>query len=61
MLTKQCTSLIGFGTGDTIAQLVTNGTVNPLRTAKLATFGFLVDAPCGHKFYSAPLCLLACI
>lgn len=61
LFTKQCTSLIGYGLGDTMAQLATTGTVNPLRVAKLASFGFLVDAPCAHQFYSASIaCSCGC-
>lgn len=57
MLTKQWTSFVGFGLGDTVAQLVTEGSLDPTRTAILALYGWLVDAPCGNAFYSAaPRC-----
>ena len=55
MLTKQWTSFVGFGMGDTIAQLVTEGSLDPTRTAILALYGWLVDAPCGNAFYRALL------
>lgn len=46
LLTKCCTSLVGFIVGDTIAQLLTRDhRFNGLRTLRFAIIGFFLHAP----------------
>ena len=54
LLTKACTSLIGFTAGDVLAQNFINEGDQPYdvsRTLRLASFGFLLHGTTGHYFY----------
>ena len=52
LLTKGCTSMIGFLLGDVMAQLLIEKVAyNWYRTFRLATFGLLVHGTTGHWFY----------
>lgn len=54
--TKAMTSLIGFFIGDLIAQKFlgeNKGSLDWARSARMASFGFLIHGPTGHYFYSA--------
>lgn len=53
LLTKACTSLVGFTAGDLLAQnfVEDNGAYDPMRTLRLGSFGFLVHGTTGHYFY----------
>jgi len=54
LLTKACTSLIGFTAGDVLAQNFINDGDQPYdvsRTLRLASFGFLLHGTTGHYFY----------
>ena len=53
ILSKSATSFVGFGVGDTIAQL-TGSSDHPLdgaRTLRMAAFGACVTGPAGHVWY----------
>lgn len=50
--TKAGTSLVGFILGDLLAQtLEGNGTIDPLRMARLGIYGLTLDGPVGHMWY----------
>ena len=53
LLTKACTSLVGFTAGDLLAQnfVEDNEKYDPMRTFRLASFGFLCHGTTGHYFY----------
>merc|ERR1712187_1020735 len=55
LLIKALTSLVGFTTGDILAQkFISNDDNKPydlFRTLRLASFGFLLHGPTGHYFY----------
>jgi protein Mpv17 len=53
LLTKACTSLVGFTAGDLLAQnfVEDNGKYDPMRTLRLGSFGFLIHGTTGHYFY----------
>jgi protein Mpv17 len=53
ILTKALTSLTGFTLGDVLAQkfVEKDKAYDFARTARLASFGFLVHGPTGHFFY----------
>ena len=53
LLTKACTSLIGFTAGDVLAQNFVDKSekYDFARTARLASFGFLIHGTTGHYFY----------
>mmetsp|Transcript_31236 Transcript_31236/g.36443 ORF Transcript_31236/g.36443 Transcript_31236/m.36443 type:complete len:183 (-) Transcript_31236:233-781(-) len=53
VLTKACTSLVGFTAGDVLAQkfVEPDSAYDPIRTLKLASFGFFVHGTTGHYFY----------
>lgn len=54
LLTKACTSLIGFTAGDVLAQNFINDDGQPydvMRTIRLGSFGFLLHGTTGHYFY----------
>jgi protein Mpv17 len=52
LLTKACTSLVGFVLGDLIAQHFSHpGAIDILRAARLGAYGFLIDGPVGSKWY----------
>lgn len=52
LLTKACTSLVGFVLGDLIAQHFSHpGAVDVLRAARLGAYGFLIDGPIGSIWY----------
>lgn len=53
LLTKACTSLVGFTAGDLLAQnfVEDNDKYDPMRTLRLGSFGFLVHGTTGHYFY----------
>lgn len=53
LLIKGLTSMIGFTLGDMMAQLFIEkkGPYDPIRTARLASFGFLVHGTTSHWFY----------
>lgn len=50
--TKAGTSLVGFLIGDLLAQaLEGHGNFDPLRMARLGTYGLFLDGPIGHVWY----------
>jgi len=54
LLTKACTSLVGFTVGDVLAQNFVNEDGKPydiMRTMRLGTFGLLLHGTTGHYFY----------
>jgi protein Mpv17 len=52
LLTKACTSMVGFVLGDLIAQHFSHpGAVDILRAARLGAYGFLIDGPIGSMWY----------
>ena len=53
LLTKACTSLVGFTAGDVLAQnfVEKDGPYDPMRTLRLSSFGFLIHGTTGHYFY----------
>ncbi|KAJ8599436.1 hypothetical protein CTAYLR_007999 [Chrysophaeum taylorii] len=53
LLIKGLTSFVGFTLGDILAQLFIEkkGPYDPVRTARLASFGFLVHGTTSHWFY----------
>jgi len=54
LLTKMCTSLVGFSAGDVLAQKFINddgAAYDPMRTIRLGSFGFLCHGSTGHFFY----------
>lgn len=52
LLTKACTSLVGFVLGDLIAQHFSHpGFVDVLRAVRLGAYGFLIDGPVGSLWY----------
>mmetsp|Transcript_6133 Transcript_6133/g.3683 ORF Transcript_6133/g.3683 Transcript_6133/m.3683 type:complete len:184 (+) Transcript_6133:97-648(+) len=53
LLTKACTSLVGFTAGDVLAQnfVEKEGAYDPMRTLRLGSFGFLIHGTTGHYFY----------
>ena len=54
LLTKALTSLVGFTTGDVLAQNFVEGSDEPydfMRTVRLGSFGLLVHGTTGHYFY----------
>ena len=54
LLTKMCTSLVGFSAGDVLAQKFINdddAPYDPMRTIRLGSFGFLCHGSTGHLFY----------
>jgi protein Mpv17 len=53
ILTKACTSLIGFTAGDALAQnfVEDNEKYDYMRTLRLGSFGFLLHGTSGHFFY----------
>jgi protein Mpv17 len=53
LLTKACTSLIGFTAGDVLAQnfVEKKERYDFARTLRLASFGFLIHGTTGHYFY----------
>jgi len=53
LLIKGLTSFVGFTIGDLLAQLFIekSGPYDPLRTLRLASFGFLVHGTTSHWFY----------
>ncbi len=53
LLTKACTSLVGFTAGDLLAQnfVEDNEKYDPMRTLRLSSFGFFLHGTSGHYFY----------
>lgn len=52
LLTKACTSFVGFMIGDLIAQNVAHhGAIDPLRVMRLGLYGLMLDGPLGSKWY----------
>eukprot|EP00638_Chattonella_subsalsa_P007151 CAMPEP_0117735494 /NCGR_PEP_ID=MMETSP0947-20121206/1341_1 /TAXON_ID=44440 /ORGANISM="Chattonella subsalsa, Strain CCMP2191" /LENGTH=193 /DNA_ID=CAMNT_0005550551 /DNA_START=72 /DNA_END=650 /DNA_ORIENTATION=- len=53
ILTKACTSLVGFSVGDILAQKFVDkaNKMDWTRMARLASFGFLIHGTAGHFFY----------
>jgi protein Mpv17 len=52
VLTKACTSGLGFMIGDLLAQKLTGSTpFNVLRCLRLGTYGLTLDGPVGHLWY----------
>lgn len=54
LLTKALTSLVGFTTGDVLAQcfIEKDGKAyDPMRTVRMGSFGFLLHGTTGHYFY----------
>jgi len=53
LVTKACTSLVGFSVGDILAQKFINkgSSFDFKRLARLSSFGFLIHGPMGHYFY----------
>jgi protein Mpv17 len=53
VLTKACTSLVGFAVGDVIAQTLVEGAevIDTVRLLKLSSFGCLVHGTTCHFFY----------
>lgn len=52
LLTKACTSLIGFGLSDVLTQIfIEKIPLNYNRLIKMASFGFLIHGTTGHYFY----------
>eukprot|EP00631_Chrysoreinhardia_giraudii_P008094 CAMPEP_0197427248 /NCGR_PEP_ID=MMETSP1170-20131217/37704_1 /TAXON_ID=54406 /ORGANISM="Sarcinochrysis sp, Strain CCMP770" /LENGTH=215 /DNA_ID=CAMNT_0042954931 /DNA_START=53 /DNA_END=700 /DNA_ORIENTATION=+ len=52
LLTKACTSLVGFGLSDAMTQiLIEKIDFNAMRLVKMASFGFLIHGTTGHYFY----------
>mmetsp|Transcript_13640 Transcript_13640/g.20056 ORF Transcript_13640/g.20056 Transcript_13640/m.20056 type:complete len:237 (-) Transcript_13640:346-1056(-) len=54
ILTKACTSFVGFSVGDVLAQkfIATEGDFDYKRLARLATFGFTIHGTIGHFWYN---------
>ena len=55
LLTKMCTSLVGFGLGDVLAQrfLDKNLQLDTKRLFRMMSFGFLIHGSTGHYWYQA--------
>ncbi|KAJ1452574.1 hypothetical protein M885DRAFT_526287 [Pelagophyceae sp. CCMP2097] len=55
LVVKACTSLVGFGLGDLLAQKLVDKkeSIDWKRTARMATFGLLWHGPSGHYFYGS--------
>lgn len=56
IMTKACTSLVGFFIGDLLAQKLLgekDAPLDPWRLARMAAFGLLIHGPTGHYFYNA--------
>ena len=52
LLTKSCSSFVGFLLGDLLSQMLTSTSkFNIVRFLRMGTFGALVHAPAGHFFY----------
>ncbi|GBF95122.1 hypothetical protein Rsub_07706 [Raphidocelis subcapitata] len=53
LLTKACTSLVGFMIGDLIAQSVAHpgAPIDALRVLRLGLYGLMIDGPMGAKWY----------
>lgn len=52
LLTKSCSSFVGFLLGDFLSQMLTSTSkFNMVRFLRMGTFGALVHAPAGHLFY----------
>ncbi|CAM9117064.1 unnamed protein product [Heterosigma akashiwo] len=53
ILTKACTSLVGFSVGDVLAQKLIDKAdkLDVPRIARLASFGFFIHGTAGHFFY----------
>lgn len=52
LLTKACTSFVGFMLGDLIAQHISHpGAVDVLRIIRLGCYGLLIDGPVGSLWY----------
>ena len=51
LLTKSCTSFTGFIIGDSIAQYSTEPKFDKWRTARFATYGFVMHGPLCHFLY----------
>ena len=52
LLTKSCSSFVGFLVGDFLSQILTSrDKFNIVRFLRMGTFGALVHAPAGHIFY----------
>ena len=54
LLTKALTSLVGFTTGDVLAQCFIENdgkAYDPMRTVRMGSFGFLLHGTTGHYFY----------
>jgi len=53
ILTKMCTSGVGFAVSDTLTQLfIEKGDFDFKRLVKMASFGFLLHGTTGHYFYN---------
>jgi len=54
VLTKACTSLVGFTVGDVLTQcfVMPEPKYDVMRTVRLGSFGFLIHGTTGHYFYS---------
>lgn len=53
IVTKACTSCVGFAISDTLTQLfIEKGAFNLKRLAKMASFGLLCHGTSGHYFYN---------
>ena len=60
IVTKACTSLVGFMLGDLLAQkLEGDDLIDMARVMRLGAYGVLLDGPVGHMWYKCvPCCCL---